>query len=170
MTSKINITIIVKKHLSSLHNHGATLKTGERSLCKQDFFVFFVVPVIPALLFYSNSSIDINEVRSTIVAAFSIFTALLFSFLILCIDIIEKNREIPNVNVKEVASDLFYNISYEILISISIVLTILVNIVFDHNWKVYFDTFAIYLCTNFFLTILMILKRMHILIDEKNKL
>lgn len=167
MISKINVTNIFKDHISTLKDY----HTGK--YLKSDFILFFAVPLVVAILVF----IFLGEISDTAVVvlatSLSIFAALLFNLLLLVYDSIrkEEKQSIEDKPRLLLLKQIFYNISFGILIS---VLTIILLILFSQN--LYFcilqkiiSFLAYYLITLFILTLLMILKRTHILISGEFK-
>lgn len=153
MFTKINVFDIIKSHFKTLRN------ANSNSLEFDDIIIFIISPVIVGGLFlYFNILLEKDSIN-LIVTIFSILTGLLINVLVLLFDIIkrEKNKELKNQILKEIVS----NISYSILISIltiAISFTSLSNI--ESVCKI--GNFITYtLLFNFFVTFLMILKRIY---------
>ena len=186
MTSKINPISIFQGHGSTLVN--AT--DGKRSLV--DITVFYIVPIIfgiAAWFFVANIS---DEIINILVNCSAIFIGLLLNLLVLVYD--QKNRFKKGSNsdnsVEEwnagsarvrLLHELYYNISYSILIAIVLLLTSLAHIGFKDIELGPFDIkqftglefipreditspIITFLGLNFVLTLMMVLKRFHTLL------
>lgn len=178
MSSKINILEIVSGHFR-------TLKDTEGKTSKIDIVVFIVLPVIIGLL-SASLSFNLNKDLSSLLVNFgSIFTALLLSVLVLVyeqeskLENKENKDDINYVTKKRLLRELYYNISFSIVCSLSLVLfcfihSIILNLVWNLSIGSYtlcikFDVFfitpiVVVISINLFLNILMIVKRMHALL------
>jgi len=177
MLTKINVFGIVKEHLKTLR------KYGKKRMSISDAFTFIIIPLVCAsYLLYKNLSLTEGTIN-TIIAALSIFAGFLFNLLAIVFGLMDKIKinaegdELKEKLVKEVHS----NISYNILLS---VLTILMLFLCLYKFKGQFDidfkessfslkyasvvNFATYfLLVNFLFTLLMVIKRVHILMKKE---
>lgn len=175
MSSKINILHILKDHVK-------TFVDTKHNICLNDYFVFFIVPLIVSVVsMYLKYSISIDA-TSTLVNFGSITTALLLSVLMLVYDQDQKNDKYKSEEEffkrkKELYKQIYSNICYSVIISIFLVVICLCNILAQTtNFQVELEvtnsiiTFlTIYLFTpiilfiglNLMLTILMITKRIY---------
>ncbi|MEO3682295.1 hypothetical protein ABHN84_08290 [Shewanella vesiculosa] len=184
MSSKINIIGIVSGHLSTLKN------TTTKKISFVDLFTFYIIPTIAAAIALYFGFTQSNDLSSLLVNFGAIFTALLLSVLVLVYDQgtkisekIEKNGSSLVLSLKEqLLNELYFNICYSIVISISLVFLCLIEKII-HDWSYdiscQFFTFSftpdkwiispiiIFLTVNLMLTILMIVKRMHVLLTAK---
>jgi magnesium-transporting ATPase (P-type) len=163
LIDKINVTEIVKNHLSTLVNDN-TKKPG-----LGDFFTFLFIPIIvAAILFYSNNIVDPNTastLSNIIIVSLSIFIGLLFNVIVLIFDIVHKGnkQDIKNRVLKQLLS----NIAFTVLLSIvSIILTLstYIRYLYIKNVFIFLNYFTL---TLFVITVLMILKRMHALFKNE---
>jgi hypothetical protein len=177
MSSKLNFWEIVSGHY-------ATLKTSQGKTSWIDLFTFYVLPLSCAGLFVIFSMNLEADLTSLLVNFGSIFTALLLSVLVLVYDQgtkLESNgSNEPLLSVKkELLRELYYNISYSILLSIFLVVLCFIHTVagssvvlheiagtsFEVNYGLYLTTPLIILVSiNLILTTIMIVKRMHTLL------
>lgn len=177
MSSKIDVTEIVRGHLRTLSDNG----TGRLSIA--DAATFLGVPVI---LSAAGVAADLSlgsDIVSLLVNFGAIFTALLLSVLVLVYDQEAKLRVEDTLRSlkRNLLSQLYYNICYSILVSVLLVvacfvLSILVGVVTEIDlpfalgsvslrYDVYVLTpFIILLVSNLVLTIVMVVKRMHTLL------
>lgn len=177
LSSKINIWQIVK-------GHHASLADGDQKCLKSDIFTFYGLPIFASLIMlYFNTGLN-GEIASLLVNFSAIFTALLLSVLVLVYDqenkMDGKNDALYDVK-KQLLKELYFNISYAIISSLSLIFicithylvkdysvyisTIDFDFIFDNHLIVPLVTF---ITLNLFLTIVMIVKRMHALLITAN--
>ncbi len=163
MFSKINVSSIVKDHISTLKDY----KTKKYLIL--DFILFFGVPLIIAVLVF----IYLGKISDTAVivltTSLSIFAALLFNLLLLVYDSIRKEEKQSTTDKPRalLLRQLFNNISFGILVSVLAITLLIIyaqNLSFCILWQI-ISFLSYYLITLFILTLLMILKRAHILIS-----
>ena len=177
MSNKISIYLIIKDHLGTLTNHSS----GKLDLF--DHFVQFIVPLLLCVIYYFycpnfGSGVGSN-IDQAIVAAFSIFTALLFNLQIMIMGLLDKplelivpesENEVLNHKKKERKQNfirqIFYNISFAVLISISLVTISIVLVFFGGTEWVFTKVIEIFLVSHFLVVGLMILKRTHSLFSQ----
>lgn len=173
MIEKINTFKIIRDHIHTLKNY----KTGKYSLW--DFILFFCVPfLISIALIYFDLLLN-KDIVNVLVASLSIFAALLFNLLLLTYDIIKKNSSVE-VNPLKVnfLKEIYANISFSVLVAISTVILLLVYFLILQNYCCFlimedyhitqFLMGGIYfLVSLFILTLLMVLKRIHILLFKE---
>lgn len=169
---KINVFRIITEHISTLRDY----RTGRIS--PGDLVVFFFVPLLlGAAALYVGMRFN-YDVLNAFLMAFSIFAGLLLNLLILVLSFSERAEHgtILQGARKQLLRELHTNISFAILVSIGVVVTSIVEVAnlrlpsstvaFTGHTVTYFLTFLI---ANFVLTLLMILKRMHILLSQALK-
>lgn len=162
MLTKINVTQIIKDHVETLRNYNSL------KLSHSDFFVFFILPALISFsLLYYKICIS-NEARNILFTALSVFTALLFNLLLLVFDIIQKKEENNGTITKlKFLKEIYSNISFSILLSI-VDIIVLAFTFFNNDYIYYAANFLnYYILTLFILTILMILKRVHLLLSKE---
>jgi len=166
MSSKLNVKDIIAGHFGTL------IDAGKKSVSYTDIFSFYILPAIVSatgIFFCFNIS---KEMASLLVNFGAIFTALLLSVLVLVYDQENKIDQSIDESLKKVKksllSHLYYNICYCIIISIFLVVICLLHAVveaFSPFTNIYFITpLIIITAVNLILTILMIVKRMHVLL------
>lgn len=174
MSSKLNIADIISGHFKTLKD-----SNGKTSIV--DIAVFFLIPLLLSV-FSIYRSFDLSEnIISLLVNFGSIFTALLLSVLVLVYDQESKVEGIRNSDPfyaikKKLLRELYYNISHSILCSLLLVLLCFFHSIVDDkssqisifNLQITFkyDVFiatplVIFITSNLFLNIIMIVKRMH---------
>lgn len=178
MSAKVNVKDIIKGHFKTL------VDARTSKISRVDLFTFCLLPIffgVVSLLL----GFDLNkEIVSLLVNFGAIFTALLLSVLVLVYDQENKidncGNDILKKQKKELLRQLYYNICYSVLTSL-----LLVALSFLHQLseglclpcnqtkyqiieiclgKLLITPFIVALVTNIFLTITMILKRMHALL------
>jgi len=156
MLSKIDLTKIVKDHLSTLKHH------GEKRKSKSDIFLFYGTPIILLSIVLFKNFTFTEEQINILITVFSIFTGLLLNLLLLIYDIVLK---ISSPKLKEqFLKEIYSNISYTILLAIVIIILLFISCV---NSNFILSSLAVALILQFVLTLLMILKRVHILLSKE---
>jgi len=169
--NKINVIRIIVGHLDTLRDSS----TGKRSWV--DLAFFFGLPLLAALIGWFYGWGLYVDTLNALIAAFAIFSVLLLNLLIL-IFAFSPGAAHPNALAKTrtgFVRELHDNIAFSVLISILIVIAALVGVaqlkMKDPQNAVHTGpvlTFiVIYLTAHFVLTLLMILKRIHILLGTE---
>jgi hypothetical protein len=168
MFSKINIVKILKDHFKTLKN------TNTNKISLSDYFMFFILPLIFALIYYYFDITMSDDLIKSLLTIFSVFVGLLFNLLILIYDIVNKNnhknKNEPHTNMpirKKFLQEIFSNISFTIFMSIVIVILLLVTFTNNCFIKSASSLLSVYLMFLFILTLLMILKRIHVLLSKE---
>ncbi len=177
MSSKLNVSEIIIGHFKTLSN-------SQGEIVKTDIFVFYIIPVLLAIFsIYLSCNLQ-KDISALLVNFGAIFTALLLSVLVLVYDQESKIEQIRSSDSlylvkKRLLRDLYYNISYSILSSIFLVLLCFIHRVVDglssqiHIFSFYFEfkydvylatPLVVFITTNIFLNIIMVVKRMHVLL------
>ncbi len=181
MSTKFDITGIVADHFGTLVDYS----TGDRNY--MDLCIQFLLPAIIVLLYWHFAPSLCNGVGQSIdqavIAAFSIFTALLFNLQVMMMGLLSSSNNSvelpqsgsgtePNLENQALASrkikgkrdfitEIFYNISYAILVAITLVGVSIVIIFFDLSSFFLLKFVEVYLVSHFLLVGLMVLKRTH---------
>jgi hypothetical protein len=167
--NKINVFRIIKCHFETLRDHS----TGKLSWA--DVAFFFLLPLAAALIGWHYGWGLYVDALNALIGAFTIFAGLLLNLLILIYTFSAATSH-SNVLARtktRFVKELHDNIAFSVLVSISIVIATLVGVaqlkMKDPQNPVHTGpilTFIlIYLTANFVLTLLMILKRIHILLS-----
>jgi hypothetical protein len=165
VSSKINISKIIKDHCDTLrHDH-------DQSVSSLDYFVFFGLPLIASgVLIYLNILLS-KDVVGILITAFSVFAALLFNLLLLVYDIVKKRVDSGDKTSDRarLLKQIYGNIAYAILLSISetIVLVVFYPVQGKPVPERIIGYIIYFLSLNFILTLLMILKRVHVLLTRE---
>ncbi len=126
MLDRINIIKIIKDHLGTLRSLN---QTSERIYWK-DLLLFFIIPIIIAsVLVWKDYSFE--EELGNLIAAISIFGGFLFNLLAIIysqMENIKKDANTENDKVKKrFINEIHINISFCIVLSIFIVITLLLT-------------------------------------------
>ncbi|HHP0451823.1 hypothetical protein [Vibrio harveyi] len=185
MSSKINVCAILTGHVKTLKDNS----TGKVS--KWDVFTFFIFPIALAVVSVVLGFKFTGDLISLLVNFGAIFTALLLSVLVLVYDQSSKlkekelntqGRDIAIEAKKALLDQLYYNICYSIIVSVSLVVscfieaicrgkTQIIELPLEKTISVCVDIntylaspLVVFLTVNLVLTIIMIVKRMHSLL------
>lgn len=165
MLAKINFLQIIRDHLLTLRQY-----QGDEKLSRGDIFLFFALPGFLAIGFYWGLGLSLDsDLVSILITSLSIFAALLFNLLILVYDIITRRKNSPQQPSKRVMQflrEIYANVSYSILVSVLAVVVLLGGLFKSlPDWVIScINILSYYLVTHFVLTLLMILKRVHVLL------
>ena len=178
MWAKVNTAPIIKDHFQ-------TLKRGkENKLSSSDCFLFFGIPFGAALVVvycWGTPGKGLVEVLTT---ALSIFAALLFNLLLLIYDLVKKHEtkesQATNIEDKEftqrpklktqILQETYTNISFCTLIAIvtiGFLLLLYPENIFKSVIASLLSFIMYYLVGVFLLSLLMILKRTHLLMKDE---
>jgi hypothetical protein len=171
MLSRINIFQIIKDHFKTLRS----LNQNSRGIYWQDFILFILIPlVLSVVATYNDYSLQ-NQVTN-LIAATSIIGGFLFNLLAIIygqIDKIKTDADTEQNYIKKVfVKEIHINISFGIVLSIILVLTlILYSIDFKGNTILNALNRGLlglnyFLITEFTLTILMVVNRVYILLKK----
>lgn len=170
MLDKVNILCIWRDHLDTLRDFG----TGERR--GADVMLFFATPMlVVTLAIVIHGPMDGTEV-AILITAFSIFAALLLNLLLLIFGLVRRNKSSDDVLADqriELLRETYSNISFCILISIAAIALLLLYLLDSrHNFVIpgldyLMSSFVYYMTTVFLLTLVMVLKRVHILLSKE---
>ncbi|EOU1903033.1 hypothetical protein GZ979_001275 [Clostridium perfringens] len=155
---KVNVTDIIKKHISTLKLFGGN------KIEKNDINLFFIMPIFIALLILMYINIDDTRI-GIIVTAFTIFIGLLFNILAILLAFDgERNRKLDREYMRQV----LYNVSFSIIVAIVVIVISMLRFI---NFKCYIyyvlDFILIYLVCVFILSLFMVLKRLFNLLVKK---
>lgn len=155
---KIDIKDIIKKHFSTLKDFGANKKSFN------DISIFFIMPIFIAIPFTVNINLD-DAKLGILVTVFTLFTGLLFNILAILLAFDgKKNDKLDRRFMKEI----LYNVSFAIILSILVLIICILRFVeFQVFFKLTIDLILYYLVIAFIITLVMILKRLFILLENK---
>lgn len=161
MSWKVDVSDILKDHLKSIVNHN----TGKPDA--SDYITFILVPVFFGVLM-SLFKVWLNDnMIANLIAGISIFIGLLLNVITILLDIVKRQDTKPLK--KELIRELITHASFEVLISILIIVTLPTTLIKYHVIK-YISHFFVYGLTMLFLfTLLMILKRLYLIFQSEIK-
>jgi FtsH-binding integral membrane protein len=170
--SKIDVRIVVRDHLGTLRQ-GVSGGAPER----RDLLLFFGIPAVPLVvlpilgIWLTNSSIG------TLETAISVFAALLFNLLVLIYEVGRREQSVEERSSgdqskaevrREFLQQVHYNVAFAILVSLVLIVVLLPGVLVESKASLVFSSVCFYyLGTVFLLTLLMVLKRMHILLKDE---
>lgn len=166
MSSKINISQIVFDHLATLRNES----TGKISAT--DILMFLLVPLLLAVISYWWGWSLSKDATNLVVTAMSIFAGLMINVLVL-IYTVALNTKPDEETVEEAELEkrflcqIFANISFSICTSVLIVVVLSFSYFLEAKAQLVVSSIACFLLGNFLLTLLMTLKRLHILLSRR---
>ncbi|HYJ88086.1 MAG TPA: hypothetical protein VEW46_18610 [Pyrinomonadaceae bacterium] len=165
MINKINVYSIIRDNFRTLVHDS----DGTRS--DWDIALFVVVPLIASTALLSLKGVFGQTTSGVLVTAYSIFAALLFNLLLLVYDIVKKSNNARSVKSRFL-KQVYSNISYSVFVSILLIAILLAYFVAMSTPRLvylkYALAFLVYALTaNFLLTMLMILRRVHILLSKE---
>lgn len=182
MSSKINVCNIIFGHMNTLKDASSS------KFSFVDAFTFFIVPLVfLALAFVSDFKLN-DSLISLLVNFGAIFTALLLSVLVLVYDqsskLSERNErnKVPFYAIKKSLLDqLYYNICYSIVLALSLIFMCflesitrgkLLDLAYFNGPKIdinmyVFTPIVVFISVHLILTIIMIVKRMHVLLTTE---
>lgn len=167
MSSKINFIGLIRDHFATMRNDRT------QKLSKTDIIEAYLLPIIfSAILLYFKFTLA-ESILNYLITSFSIFVGLLINVLVLIysISIDDKNMNPQKSNdlssADTLIKEIFINISYSIIISSFCVVFSILCIIANDFQKPFITSIIIFLSINFFWTLLMILKRLHILMKFK---
>ena len=155
--NKINIIRIIKDHYATLEN----ANTGKSEA--DDWLAFWVLPIILGIgVTTLQPKISDNNIN-LIITSLSIFVGLLINVVVLIFSLGQKGvseATLKNTVLKQTIS----NICYTILISIiNIVIAFLISVMKNEIMVILFSAIIYIVTLHFFVTLLMIVKRMYLL-------
>lgn len=158
MFNRINLMKIFYDHLQTLKY------ADDKKYSFPDIILFYAIPLILSIIGYFKSILLTCSQVNLLITVFSIFTGLLLNLLLLIYDIVSKNN---NTTKTKFLHEIYSNISYTILLSIIIIFCLLL-ITFVSETAL-LSSIGLFLIIHFLLTILMILKRVHILLSKETE-
>ena len=165
MFEKINISRIVRDHVSTLRDYHT------KRYRPSDFFLFFGFPAVVAAIVLYFCGVLGSSLITIVATSLSIFAALLFNLLLLTYDAIRKTNDTGSSDTlrRDFLRELFSNISFAIFVAIIAIVLVLVLVLLDKATVAQnvFSFFIYYLVSVFVLTLLMVLKRMHVLLAKE---
>ena len=156
---KINIGKIITNHFNTLVNDNTNKPDWD------DWCTFVIIPAAFSFFMIKMGLGLGNNAITIIITALSIFVGLLFNMVVLIFDILKRDSSHALKN--KILKQLLANISFTILLSIIIIGLSLFHLINNDTIKLLSDYVIYFLLCFFFLTIIMILKRMYALFDNE---
>lgn len=176
MNSKINVLLIAKKHFHTL------VEGNNEKISVKDVLLFIVFPLVVGLLAAWGNPIASHDFLSLTVNFGAITTALLMSVVVLVYDQesklydrakLEPEKESIIEGKVELLKELYHNICFAIVSSLFLVTFSFLSMPFEKGADGFFGFISAALVfvvasllTNIVLTILMVIKRFHILLTK----
>ena len=172
--SKINVLSIISEHIKTYRNY-VTKRISVRDVIS---FVLAPAGISCILTLAYGYRISTNETYvNVILTVLSIFAALLFNFLMIIIQL-KETKKVFSIHEKDLTQrqkdyiqtikETYYNVSFEILVSIVTIIIILVSIIVGPSSSIALNIINVilwFLIIVFFMNLCMILKRIFILYD-----
>ncbi|MDZ8056571.1 MAG: hypothetical protein RMX63_34670 [Aulosira sp. ZfuCHP01] len=165
--SKIDILEIVTNHLSTLRRYGSSKNSIS------DLLLFCFLPLFVGICLVLFKVVLNKDLIGILINVFAIFAGFLFNLLVLVYDAASKavnpNNSLQANNLKlELLEQIYFNISFEILLSLFIVILLSISIMFNSGLaNSIFSAFVFFLIFSFTLTFLMVLKRVNKLLSQE---
>lgn len=171
--NKINPFRIISDHFRTLKEHGST------SMGIGDAFIFFLVPIILAGIGLWRQINFKAETVNVIVTAFSVFAALLFNLLMLIYGLVQRKDDSSESRLRAAfLKEIYSNISFTVFVSLLIIVVAIVAMTFSTPERLptgtgptavglLYTVILVFLMSHFLLTLLMVLKRVHILLSKE---
>lgn len=165
--AKINLSGILKAHYNTL----VDASTKQRQSSISDKFVFFVLPLLVAILGAFLIVPSDKNILGVLITSLSIFAGLLFNLLVLVMQIIEKKK--GTTDFIKLQKETYANIAYAILVALVASAILLIPYFIESEppppgqkveiaiWGRIFWAIVYFLLLNFAVTMAMILRRMH---------
>lgn len=159
---KIDVTDIVRDHVETLvdGNSGRTSRS--------DLVLFILIPaVVAGMLAFARIELSPNA-ANVMITALAIFTGLLFNLLLLAHSIIrhpEDGRSAARTE-RRLLREIYINIAFAILVALAAIVLLvmwMLNVGTAINAILAIVTYA--LLVNFLMTLLMVLKRIHVMLS-----
>ena len=168
MIDKINVSQIVVDHVRTLRSDA----TGKVHL--SDYLLFLALPlIVSALPVYYQTELK-ESVVTLLMAAFSIFAGLLINVLVLIYTVAIRLEDAVKVSddgryqlEREFIKQIFSNVSFSILVSVLIVFVLFVSSVSPKYVNIAGAAICTFLIVEFTFTLLMSLKRLHVLLANR---
>ena len=163
MFSKINVTNIVRDHFCTLKKYDSDRWSSG------DFLLFVGVPVVVTVWMLVAELLLTKAAVGVLFAGISIFAGLLLNLLMMAHGIIRSTVGKPRYkDEKRLLREIYSNISYSILAAIVMLGVMLIRFVTAEIVALYIISGLTYLLIgNFLLTLLMVLKRIHVVLENE---
>jgi amino acid permease len=168
MPSKFSISDILRDELHTLRD----FSSGKVS--KTDIFLNLVLPGILSLSFVWFNRMISGGMINSILTAFSVFAALLLNLMLLVYTIVTRENSKSENSAKDelklmLLKETYTNIQFAVLMSVFIIICLLLILFLPTNAYIenLFSLLIYYFIFVFIFTILMVLKRTHIIMKRE---
>ena len=162
--SKINISKIVVQHMKTLRVYGT-----EKS-SRLDLLLFFGAPLVFAIIIVSFG-MRVNDASvGILLSAFAILTGFLFNLLVFLYSLIPRGEDAVKDEdpvKKVVLEQTFHNISYSVLLGLCLTIICGLGMIGNELIGLCVTFLTCFLGAHLFLTIIMVLKRFHSLLENE---
>ena len=163
VVSKINPLVVLRGHFN-------TFGDAEHRGRWKDILLFYIFPgCIGLYAWNSTRSFNSDKCADTAVNILAIFVPLAFSVLAELFSMVDRKSVQNNNSLKQLATDLFWNISYGIFVSIIALSGLLVLDFMGISKGRWFTGVFVATALHFFFTTLMVLKRFAKLMDPSRR-
>lgn len=164
MSSKVNVGLIVKDHWRTLYD----VPAGRSRPSTGDILTFYFVPAVAgALLYWSGVRLP-DETVAVLVTAYAVLAGLLFNLLVLthriARDVLSSN--VPD-DYRRLLREVYTNISYAVLIAFLTLLLLIAIAVVADRYRAPLEGFGFFALGHFLLTMLMVVKRAHVVLRKE---
>jgi putative flippase GtrA len=161
LTSKIDVRLIVQDHFATFIDEG-TKKTSWG-----DIGLMIGLPICVALIAVLGGFKIGEQNIGTLISVFAIFAGLLFNVLVLIYSFSDGSTGKPDDVRSRLLAQCFANISYTILLALLTVVALTAMIFVTGPLEMVIEGMVVAAIINFLLSLLMVLKRMHVLLRNK---
>jgi hypothetical protein len=164
MLSKINVLPIVRDHIGTLQNN----RTKKTSIA--DILLFFGSPVVLAAVLLWFDKLIVSDARNILAATMAVFVGLLFNVLLLLHE--ATRREVLSNQDRErqkFFTEVYFNLAFSIFVAIGTLVALLATVFVKGCAVFWLSGVVYYLAGVFALTLLMVLKRLHIIFSGQFK-
>jgi len=163
MLGKINVLKIIGDHLKTLRS----LRTGK--VLWSEIALFFIFPLAISIysVYFQCFSFDSGQVN-ILIASLSILAGFLFNLLAMIFGAMDKLKENASGDDIKLAlvREIHINVSFSILLSVICIILLLFYDCQIALLKPFFNMMAFFVIISFFLTLLMVLKRIYIIMSK----
>lgn len=164
LLAKVDLRVLIADHCGTFVGH-------DNRPSPWDWLLFYGIPALPML---AAAALDVRLTDMAIqgvVSALAILAGLLFNFLVLLNNQPSwpsADHPLPRTALR-LARQVFANVSYAIFVALSTLLPVVAAANYDasSDGRLVLSLVAIYLLVHFGLTMAMILKRMHVMLDDQ---
>lgn len=178
MFEKISLGRVVREHLGTLTDYRQSAQDQEQivgqtsgATSQSDLALFYLAPSCLGVVAALSGCVVTDSLASATITAFSIFAGLLFNVLGLVFELQRRNLSEPHrhhfsdANRRAGLREIQANVSYCILVAVLCILLALLSYLITAAWaQNLIAAMLTVLVSNFILTLLMVLKRMHALL------